>query len=255
MTRATRALIAAALLAGTALPGSALAQDPRLVEHEYDPAEVVLIEGKANVQATIRFGAGEVIENVAIGDSQKWQVTPNRSANLLFVKPLADRAMTNMTVVTNRHVYLFDLVASPNHRDPLYVLTFTYAEDAMEQGEQLAEADPVERANEVEMAAATDDFAVIDPARLNFAWSAEGNATLLPQQVYDDGTATFLSWPSDVPMPAILVKDEEGTEGPVNFAVRGDVIVLDGVPEEIILRSGDEYARLVNNGSSAPAGA
>ena len=53
-------------------------------------------------------------------------------------------------------------------------------------------------------------------------------------------------------MPAILVKNHEGTEGPVNFAVRGDTIVLDIVPSEIILRSGDDAAMLVNQG---PVGA
>ena len=54
-------------------------------------------------------------------------------------------------------------------------------------------------------------------------------------------------------MPAILVKDRDGMEGPVNFAVRGDTVVLDGVPREIILRSGDDMATLINMGSDAPA--
>jgi type IV secretion system protein VirB9 len=49
-------------------------------------------------------------------------------------------------------------------------------------------------------------------------------------------------------MPAILVKDHEGTEGPVNFAVRGDVIVVDGVPREIVLRAGNDSATLINRG-------
>ena len=244
----TRALFAAALFAVATLPGIAHAQqDPRLVDRLYDPSEVVRVEGRTNVQATIRFGDGEMIQNVAIGDSQKWQVTPSRSANLLFVKPLAERAVTNMTVVTDRHVYLFDLIASPNHRNPLYVLAFSYPEEVAPVGEvELAEAP--ESANATEMAAANDDYAVIDPATLNFAWAGEGDTVLLPEQVYDNGEATFLAWPVGDAMPAILVKDADGTEGPVNFAVRGDVIVLDLVPSEIILRSGDDYARLVNNG-------
>ncbi len=262
MTRA-RALIAAALFATMALPGSLAAQDSRLVDLEYDPASIVRIEGRVNVQATIRFGEGEAIQNVAIGDSQKWQVTPARNANLLFVKPLSERASTNMTVVTDRRVYLFDLVASPNHRDPLYVLTFLYPEDeaAAEEAARLAEAEAeaesAQSANPMEMAAANDDLAVLDPARLNFAWAAEGERALLPEQVYDNGDATFLAWPVGAPMPAILVKDEDGTEGPVNYAVRGDMIVLDLVPGEIILRSGDDFARLVRNGTtqSALAGA
>jgi len=250
----TRALLAAALpaalLAGAALAGPAHASDPRLVDRLYDPDQVVTVQGKAGVQATIKFGEEEHIENVAIGDSQKWQVTPNKRANLLFVKPLADRAATNMTVVTDKHTYLFDLIASPANKAPLYVLSFTYPVE-VEEEQQLADAEtppPAEQANAIEMAAANDPYAVVDPAELNFAWSSQGESKLLPTRIYDDGDATFMTWPADSPLPAILVRDHEGTEGPVNFAVRGDVIVVDGVPREIVLRSGGDVATLLNEG-------
>jgi len=253
MTRALKRLgptvgMAVALFAA-ALTAPARAEDPRLVERLYDPAQVVKIEGKANVQAVIQFGESERIENVAIGDSQSWQVTPNKRANLLFVKPLADRASTNMTVVTDKRTYLFDLVASPAHRNPLYVLAFTYPEKPEEAQPALADAAaPVEGASPLEMAAATDPYAVVDPAELNFAWTPKGDPNLLPQRVYDDGEATFLTWPLGTPLPAILVRDFAGTEGPVNFAVRGDMIVVDGVPREIVLRSGEDVATLSNEG-------
>jgi len=246
----TRALLAAALLASCATLGTpASAEDPRLVERLYNPDEVVRIEGRTNVQTTIRFDADEHIENVAIGDSQAWQVTPNKRANLLFVKPLADRAATNMTVITDRHTYLFDLVASPANRRPLYVLAFAYPDKPEdEQRDDGSGTPPAQEPNPVELAAANDPYAVADPARLNFAWISKGDRKLLPSQIYDDGTATFLTWPKDTAMPAILVKDHKGVEGPVNFAVRGDVIVVDGVPREIVLRSGEDDAMLTNEG-------
>ena len=85
-----RALIPALALALLARP--AMAQDPRLVEVMYDETKVVRIDGRVAVQASIMFGDDEVIENVAIGDSATWQVTPNKRANILFVKPLEPRA-------------------------------------------------------------------------------------------------------------------------------------------------------------------
>jgi len=248
------ALVCATALAAPAFTAPAHA-DPRLVDRLYDASQVVRVEGRANVQTTIQFGDNERIENVAIGDSSKWQVTPNKRADLLFVKPLADRASTNMTVVTDKRTYLFDLVASPAHRNPLYVLAFDYPPEPEDDLEvQQANADgaltgPVP----VEVAAAADPYAVLDPAALNFAWGNEGSRALLPERIFDDGAATFLAWPLDTPLPAILVRNEEGTEGPINFAVRGDVIVVDGVPREIILRSGDEIATLVNEGPVRPA--
>lgn len=231
-----RAALAALALVAASQP--AWAQDSRLVERLYDPADVVLVSGKANVQATIKFGEDEVIENVAIGDSQSWQVTPNKRANLLFVKPLTPTAATNMTVVTTKRTYLFDLVASPRN-SPLYVLSFTYPEDP--EDEQLAAAGT---ASPTEIAAASDPYAVVDPAALNFAWSGEGDAALLPVRMFDNGEATFLAWPAGAAVPAILVRDDKGTEGPVNFTVRGDTIVVDGVPSAIILRSGKDVAQI-----------
>ncbi|HEU4650798.1 MAG TPA: TrbG/VirB9 family P-type conjugative transfer protein [Croceibacterium sp.] len=243
-----RPLLAAALLATSALAAPAGAEDARLVERPYDPDAVVRIDGKAGVQATIRFAEDEHIENVAIGDSQKWQVTPNKRANLLFVKPLSERAATNMTVVTDRHTYLFDLIANPAIRSPLYVLAFTYPDDE-EADAQLADAEGTGAApSELELAAASDPYAVVDPASLNFAWQSKGDRKLLPQRIYDDGNATFLTWQAGTALPAILIKDYKGNEGPVNFAVRGEMIVVEGVPHEIVLRSGEDSAVLTYQG-------
>lgn len=242
-------LMAAALCGLFACSGAAYAEDPRIVQRLYDPGQVVRIEARPNVQATIRFGENEVIENVAIGDSNAWQVTPNKRANLLFVKPMAGRAATNMTVVTNAHTYFFDLVANPRTENPLYELAFTYPHEVKPSPDRKAGTDAATAApTEVELAAATDPGAVIDPAELNFAWAGSGEKKLLPGRIYDDGQATYLTWPAGTPVPAILIRDKTGAEGPVNFAVRGDVIVVDGVPRQIVLRSGRQLATIDNNG-------
>ncbi|GMM92479.1 TrbG/VirB9 family P-type conjugative transfer protein [Qipengyuania sp. MTN3-11] len=242
-----RPLALATALALVAIP--AIAQDARLAEVEYDETRVFRIEGKPKVQATIRFAEDESIENVAIGDSAAWQVTPNKRANLLFVKPLEPRAATNMTVVTNKRTYLFDLVAAPTGK-PLYVLSFTYPDEPVPEAETPRMA--VDERSEVERAATEDGLAVIDPSDLNFAWSGSGEENLLPTRVFDDGTATFMTWPVGRPVPAILMTNSEGTEGPVNFTVRGDTIVIDGVPREIVLRSGADRAVMVNSGPDRP---
>jgi type IV secretion system protein VirB9 len=245
-TLRTRALGAAASFAALVLAGPAQA-DERLVQHAFSDNEVVRIDGKAGVQATIAFGSGEAIENVAVGDSQAWQITPNKRADLLFVKPLEAKARTNMTVVTNRHTYFFDLVATATAK-PLYMLRFTYKDEPKEAPTGLATnggapLDPSEM-----MLAAGDPAAIpADPAALNFAWKRVGVEKLMPSRIYDDGTSTYLLWPDKAPVPAILVTNEKGDEGPVNYAVRGATIVLEDVPNTIVLRSGKSRAELVNS--------
>ncbi|WP_374418752.1 TrbG/VirB9 family P-type conjugative transfer protein [Novosphingobium arvoryzae] len=235
-------LLTAALLAATASP--LLAKDARLATRLFNPDEVVRVEGKLGVQASIAFAEDERIENVAIGDSNSWQVTPNKRANLLFVKPLAVRAQTNMTVVTDRRTYFFDLVSGASAA-PLYVLRFKYPD---EPKPVQAAATPALTAEESQVIAAKGADQPVDPATLNFAWRSKGKATLLPARVYDDGMATYLQWSASTPIPAIQIRDEAGTEGPVNFAVRGDVIVIDGVPGLIVLRSGKDFATIENAG-------
>lgn len=251
--RKAPALGAAAML--TFAIGGVLAKpahaDDRLVHHAYSENEVVRIEGRAGVQATIAFGDGESIENVAVGDSQAWQITPNKRADLLFVKPLEGTGRTNMTVVTNRHTYFFDLLASPKSR-PLYMLRFTYKDAPREASVPGA---PKGNLNTDEQALASGDPAAVpaDPASLNFAWKRSGAAKLLPVRVYDDGSATYLVWSEKTAVPAILVLNEKGEEGPVNYAVRDDTIVVSEVPGKIILRSGKASAELTNAGTQPPA--
>jgi type IV secretion system protein VirB9 len=257
MIRAVR-LAAFALACATPLAVPAAAQDDRLQTLVYDENAVVRIEGKVKVQTTIKFAPDEVIENVAIGDSGAWQVQPNKAQTILFIKPLEPAARTNMTVVTDKRTYLFDLVASPRNA-ALYVLQFRYpelekaAEEARLAAAAEAEAAKLRAAADpVEIAAASDPYAVSDPSQLNFEWAQAGASELLPSRAFDDGDAVFLTWPAGIPIPAILVTNEDGDEGPVNFTTRGDTVVVDGVPPQIILRSGRDTATLTNTGPARP---
>lgn len=236
-----RTVMSACALALAATP--ALAKDARLVSRVYNSDEVVRIESKAGVQASIAFAEQEQIENVAIGDSNAWQVTPNKRANLLFVKPLTARARTNMTVVTDKRTYFFDLVAGPA-ANPLYVLRFTYPE---EPGKK-ADAPPAVPALTTEESRVAGGELPSDPASLNFNWVRKGDAKIMPARVYDDGAAVYLAWAPGAPLPSIMMRDRTGAEGPVNYAVRDDTLVVDGVPGILILRLGRSSATLENKG-------
>ena len=265
------------------------AQDSRLVTRVYDDSEVVTIEGKIGVQATIGFGEAEQIENVAVGDADKWQITPNKRADLLFVKPLEANARTNMTVVTDKHTYFFDLVASPTAK-PVYMLRFSYgaASDAQQDAAAVVEvatkpatipvaaapiavpADappapvtaglagavaPVAVATPAANPAATPGAvsASADPAMLNFAWGRKGAERIGPSRIYDDGVSTYLLWGQGQALPVIMLRGDAGKEVPAEFAIRGNTTVLSGVPNAIILRGGKASLVLENLGKQAPA--
>ena len=209
----------------------ALATDARIATRFYDPGTIVTVAAKPGIQSTIEFNDDERVENIAIGDSAAWQVTPNKRASLVFVKPMSSPARTNMTVVTDRRTYLFDLTTSPKG-GAVYVLRFTYPKPPAPPPVALAAATPAPVAPPP------------TPADLNFAWVTAGAATLLPRRLFDDGKSTWLAWDKEATLPAILVRDAAGAEGPVNYTVKGDYIVVEGVPAQLVLREGKAMATL-----------
>ena len=229
-----RTLLLAALVATPAL-----AKDPRIATRFYDPSQIVVVRGHTGIQSTIEFGADEHIDNVAVGDSADWQVTPNKHASLLFVKPMQPTAHTNMTVVTDQRTYLFDLVATPG-ATPVYVMRFTYPPEP----KPVLPIVPPAALTPEPPAQVADKTPEPTPADLNFAWTSAGAKQLLPARTFDDGKATWLAWPKDSAMPAILVREPNGEEGPVNYRVQGDYVVVDGVPAQLVLRAGKLMATL-----------
>ena len=221
--------LAAALLL---VPATAFATDNRIQTVAYDPNEVVRIVGRAGVQSTIEFASDERIENVAVGNSSSWQITPNRRASALFLKPLARATSTNMTVITDQRVYMFDLVSRASPNAPVYALRFRYPNGQS----KVAEAPKIEQA--------ALPMAPIIPAQLNFGWRKKGHKRLLPDRVFDDGVSLYLSWRGDTPLPAILTLANDGREGALNYRTAGDYLVIDALPGNLVLRQGKMMARL-----------
>jgi type IV secretion system protein VirB9 len=232
-----RRLLLVALLASVpAVPAVARAvRDARITTRTYDAGRVIVVHGRPGIQSTIAFGDNEHIDNIAVGDSATWQVTPNKHADLIFVKPMQAVARSNMTVVTDRRTYLFDLVAAPG-APPVYMLQFSNPPEPPAKPEIPPPPVPAPPA-----AAKPPEPT---PADLNFNWTAAGSKQILPTRTFDDGQSTWLAWPHDAAMPAILARDATGEEGPVNYRVQDDYIVIDGVPSQLVLRQGKQMATL-----------
>jgi type IV secretion system protein VirB9 len=227
-----------AALAVLGCTAASAAADNRIRSLAYDPDRIVQILGRAGIQSTIEFAPDERIENVAVGDSSKWQITPNRRASLLFVKPLAARSRTNMTVVTDRRTYMFDLVAGDKWTTPVYALKFSYPNEKPVQ----AAANPAQQAQAVTSAAQPPATATAD--RLHFDWQSKGYGKLVPSRIFDDGTAVYLSWNRETPLPAILTVSEDRKEGPLSYRMSGEYIVISPIPQNMVLRYGDRMAVL-----------
>jgi len=208
--------------------------DPRIKEFLYDPNAIVGIRGQLGYEMTIEFGADERIENVSIGDSLAWQVTPNRKATLLFLKPMSKSNPTSMTVVTTQRIYSFLLSASENKTataDTLLRLRFLYPEPP-----QVADLSPPP----------PPPPPPPKPEDFNFSYEMKGQKTLYPVRVFDDGALTYFQFDSRNAAPAVFVIGADGKEEMANTRVSGDYTVADFIAETFILRYGKTQAEVKN---------
>jgi type IV secretion system protein VirB9 len=215
--------------------------DSRIVTLDYDEAAVVRLEGCVGFQTMVTFGKGEHVENVGLGDSSQWQVMPNKRADLLFVKPLTTKAYSNMTVVSDKHTYNFELRAAPEeacgHGRAIYELRFAYAPEP-------SAAPP---AVKDKAAVPTDLNALPLPEKRNTAYTYAGNVLLVPLRVFDDGASTYMKWADGTETPAVYAQNQDGSESIINYANRGDYLVIEQVAKAFVLRRGKDKVTLYND--------
>jgi type IV secretion system protein VirB9 len=118
-------------LQGHALQTSrAIATDSRIRTVRYSPNEVYQFIGHYGYQSAIELEVDETIQTVSIGDSTAWMVNP--SDNRLFLKPVDQNALTNMTVITDKRSYLFELHAEETQdirdKEMVFVMRFKYTQ-------------------------------------------------------------------------------------------------------------------------------
>lgn len=197
------------------------ARDPHVQSMPYSPDEVVRLTGALGWQILIEFGPDERIETVSIGDALAWQVTPNKKARNLFLKPLRGDAATNMTVVTDQRRYTFDLSTGPRSRLSPWVVRFTYPQPII---------------------VSVPEPAPPPPPPLNFAYALAGDAGLLPQRVWDDGRQTYFEFAAETAIPAIFAGGPGKDEMLVNSIIRGRVTVVQQTAGRFTLRVGKRTA-------------
>ena len=224
-------LVISGLTAGLAIAAShphRTAADSHIKVVQYDPNNVVHLNGQYGYQTQITFAPNEVVQNVSLGDSMAWQAVP--VANHLFVKPVAS-SKTNMTVLTNVNSYNFQLDSQQQNGTPTYKLQFIYPKGGFNASGQ---------ANAV---------ATFDPDKLNWKYSYTGDANLSPVTVFDNGQFTFFKFKENGTsrLPSIFIVDQLRNETLVNYHIQGSYLVVNSVAKQFTLRDGETVTTVYNN--------
>ena len=219
----------------------ASARDPRIRIIDYNPDEIFSVTGHTGYQMTIEFEPGEKIETVGIGDSSGWQVTPNGSAKLLFLKPMAVVPVTNMTLVTNKRHYNLELSSRNGARERKDAITYVLRFRLPASPPVLVSADPTEH-----------PLTPVPEAQWNRNYRFEGSTALVPEEIFDDGRYTFIRFAEDLENPAIFTVTGAEDENLVNSNLRGKYVMIDRVAGQIVLRHGKLVTRLFNEAYAVP---
>jgi type IV secretion system protein VirB9 len=215
------------ILLGVATPAAAQLRptpgtgDPRIQSVTYDPDQVVQLEVATGYQLTVEFAPDERIENVAVGDSGAWQVTPNKRGDRLFIKPVQGGVTTDMTVVTDARSYIFELSGGFGGGAQAFTVRFEYP----------APPEPT----------ATPGQAVNGPGR----YKLSGAKAIQPDAISDDGLKTYIVWRAEQSLPAVFKIDHDGKETLADGAMRDGRYVLDSVNNRLVFRLDKQNASAV----------
>lgn len=109
--------------------------DNRIKTYIYSPNEVFKLVVFNGYQSSIELSKSEEVRTISIGDSFAWRISP--VGNRIFVRSLEDNVHTNLTILTNKRAYQFDLFSKKIGRnidkELVYVLRFFYPEELEKQ--------------------------------------------------------------------------------------------------------------------------
>lgn len=232
------------LLAHVLAPSAALAadasqpivSDSRVKTFVYNENEVYTVLTQYGYQSNIEFGKGEEIQTISVGDRVAWQIIP--AGKRLFIQTLQDNAHTNLTVVTDKHAYQFDLrstgVTEGNEDRLVYVARFYYPDEDWDQPTPIAAPEQV-----------VSHSALNTGNEYNFGYTYSGPEQLAPVRIFDDGAATYFQFRSNV-TPAILRVTADGREVPVTAQPQNGYYVVNGTSARYSVRQGQSVVCVFN---------
>jgi type IV secretion system protein VirB9 len=247
--------------------------DSRIRTLVYNPNEVYELKFFYNYQSFIEFSGDEEIEMISIGEAFAWRLTP--AGKRLFIRPLEIAAHTNMTIITNKRTYHFDIrsdeYSGKADEDLVYTIRFFYPQigQPLPIPPQLAVPNiaprisnqpiPKLRIEEI-VRTPTPQTRIDEPlpsiiernpegADLNFDYRVAGKSDdIMPLKVYDDGAETHLQFANDnLVIPTISMVDSSGSEIPLTYVVRDRYVVIPTVARQFTLRLADGLLCIFNN--------
>jgi type IV secretion system protein VirB9 len=226
--------------------GTPVATDSRIKTYVYNSNDVYRLLTHYGYQLSVEFSPKEQILTISVGDRSGWQIIP--SGSRLFIRAMEDKAHTNMTVVTNRRAYQFDLLSSPPKDETwdqlAYVVRFYYPEDEKRLSPVKHKAKPYA----ARYTPPTNNFTPAAPptSTPNYNYTYTGSSELIPLEIYDNSQSTFIRFSDEHPVPTLYVTMPDSSLTALPFVTHNQYLVTKGVYPQIELRLNGKTATVYN---------
>jgi type IV secretion system protein VirB9 len=212
--------------------------DSRIRVAPFSGDRIYRLVGYVGYQIDLEFEPGETFIGLGSGDLDGLSFVGQD--NHLFLKPKAANVATNLTVLTSRRHYQFDYTAlsqRPTSHDQgvIYALRFTYSPLPSQTA-----SDAAAKRLESQLEAASTQR----PHNTDY-WYC-GHPALKPVAANDDGVHTRLQFAANAELPAIFVRNEDGSESLLNFSIDAGDVILHRVAKQFVLRRGKLTGCIVN---------
>ena len=233
--------------------------DKRIKNIIYNESSVYELKFWVGYQSIIEFAKNETIETIAVGDPYPWKITP--IDRRLFIKPSEPGVITNMTVITSKRIYYFEISSDYASDKPtdnvVYVARFFYPiisldkeKYSYEQFKQsiLEEAKSGDNTDFVPGKPPIGTNGEVDPGKpVNFNYSFEGDQVqFTPLEVFDDTKNTYIRFVDTSNIPAIYAINQKGKKSRTSISVTDEYVVVRGVHYALMLEQDGKSNTLYN---------
>jgi type IV secretion system protein VirB9 len=213
--------------------------DARIRTILYSADEVYRLYGFVGYHLDLEFESGETFLGLSAGDPEALAYSAHQ--NVLTLRPKAESSEMNLTVSTTKRRYYFEYsiqAHAPNRStdEVMYAVRFTYPVNASK--------DPISPAERVAL-----ELASAEKSRArNIDYWFCGNPSVKPVAASDDGVHTRLTFAAKTELPAVFVRNDDGSESLLNFSMDAGDVVIHRVAAQFVVRRGKLTGCIVNKG-------
>lgn len=217
-----------------------LGSDARFRTVSYKPNAVYRLVVPYDTSTYLELEQGETVSSYSFNNQKQtaWDIATVQ--NRVYIRPVESEANTQITLMTNKRVYFFELFAKEpetpdifKDKDFTFYTKFNYP--TSEDGEGIKKY-------------ATSALPNLDkPEEYNFNYTITGEEAIFPTKIFDDGRFTYFEFKEKGGvMPAIFTVDSTNHEAIANYRILGPYVAIETLNARFTLRYGNDIVCVYN---------